>query len=182
MKNLLASAIVCIFLISSCEDKKGVMVENAPENTSSDTTTAMAAEPDSATMMQNWMAYAMPSDIHEMMASWNGSWMGEVNMWQEPGGQKETSNIHTENKMLLDGRYQQSVNTGLMMGQPFEGISSLAYDNAKNEFISTWIHNMGTGLMVMHGQWDEPTKTINFSGKMVDPSAGDGREMDFRQR
>jgi hypothetical protein len=34
---------------------------------------------------------------------------------------------------------------------PFEGISTLGYDNAKKTFFSTWIDNMGTGMMVMEG-------------------------------
>jgi hypothetical protein len=35
------------------------------------------------------------------------------------------------NKMILGGRYQSSTHTGSFNGMPFEGISTLGYDNAK---------------------------------------------------
>ena len=55
---------------------------------------------------------------------------------------------------------------------PFEGMSLLAFDNAKKVFVSNWIDNMGTGMMMMEGKWDDKTKSISFSGKTVDPMTG----------
>jgi hypothetical protein len=137
--------------------------------------------PDSATMMKNWEAYATPSDVHKMMASWDGNWTGENTMWHAPGAPPQTSKSTAVNKMLMGGRYQESVHKGDMMGMPFEGRSTLAYDNARKEFISTWVDNMGTGVMVMRGKWDDASKSMNLSGTCVDPSAGNGREMTVRE-
>ncbi len=61
----------------------------------------------------------------------------------------------------------------------FEGHGVTAYDNAKKKFISTWIDNMGTGVMYVEGPYDETTKTISMTGKMMDPSTG--KETDVRQ-
>lgn len=58
------------------------------------------------------------------------------------------------------------------MGMPFEGYSITGYDNAKKVFVSSWIDNMGTGIMFMEGKWDEKTKTVHFTGKTTDPSTG----------
>ena len=58
-------------------------------------------------------------------------------------------------------------------------MSTTAYDNAKKVFISTWIDNMGTGIMKMEGPWDEASKTMTLSGKMMDPSTG--RECNMRE-
>ena len=55
---------------------------------------------------------------------------------------------------------------------PFEGISTLAYDNAKKVFVNTWIDNMGTGIMSMEGTYDSVNNVINFSGKSTDPITG----------
>ena len=60
-------------------------------------------------------------------------------------------------------------------------MSLLAYDNARKLFISTWIENVGTGMMVLEGTWDEASKTINLSGNMVDPSAGTGKQMPINE-
>ena len=142
---------------------------------------AHAQTVDSATMMKNWTDYMTPGNVHKMMASWDGTWNGEVTMWMAPGQPPMQSTSVTINKMLMDGRYQSSVHKGNIMGMPFEGNGTLAFDNAKKEFISTWIDNMGTGMMVSRGKWDEATKSVTFVGKMVDPSAGNGNEVSFRE-
>ena len=137
--------------------------------------------PDSATMMKNWMAYSTPGDMHKMMASWDGTWDGEVSMWQMPGAPPQTSNSTATNKMIMGGRYQLSNHSGNMMGAPFEGMSTLAYDNDKKTFISTWIDNMGTGMMKLEGTWDAGSKSITLKGKVVDAGAGNGREAEIRE-
>ena len=127
------------------------------------------AMPDSATMMKNWQDYMTPGDVHKMMAKWDGTWNGEVTMWMYPGAPEQKSTSTTVNKMIMNGLYQQNVHTGTMMDMPFNGIGTLAYDIHKKEFMSTWIDNMGSGIMMMKGTWDDATKTITFKGKTTDP-------------
>lgn len=137
--------------------------------------------PDSAKQMENWGAYMTPGDMHKMMASWNGTWIGEVTSWHSPDSPPMSSKTTTTNKMVMGGRYQQSSHSGNMMDMPFEGLSTLAYDNNTKKFISTWIDNMGTGMMVLSGPWDEASNSMTLTGKMVNPAAGDGREQDIRE-
>ena len=124
--------------------------------------------PDSATMAKNWQDYMMVGDVQKMMATWDGTWDGEVTMWMEPGASPQVSKSTAVNKMIINGLYQQSNHSGDMMGMPFMGQSTLGYDNHKKEFISTWIDNMGSGIMILKGQWDEASKTITFKGTMTD--------------
>lgn len=138
------------------------------------------AMPDSATMMKNWQTYMTPGDVHKMMAKWNGNWDGDVSMWMQPGAPEEKSKIATVNKMVMNGLYQQGTHTGNMMGMPFNGMGTLAYDIHKKEFINTWIDNMGSGIMVMKGPWDEATKTITLKGKMTDP--GTTNDVDVKEK
>lgn len=130
-------------------------------------------------MMKAWQDYMTPGDIHKMIAKSDGKWDADVTMWMAPDSAPTKSKSVCENKMILGGRYQQSVHKGTMMGMPFEGISLLGYDNAKKTFISTWIDNMGTGIMQMEGTWDDATKSINFKGKSVDPITG--KDIDIRE-
>lgn len=134
---------------------------------------------DSATMMKNWQAYMTPGEMHKMMASWNGTWNTDVTMWMKPDVPPQKSNGTAVNKMILGGRYQESVNTSTMMGMPFEGHGTLAYDNIKKVFQSTWVDNMGSGIMMMSGPWDSATKTVTLTGKSLDPMSG--RDYDFRE-
>ena len=134
---------------------------------------------DSATMMKNWQAYMTPGDMHKMMASWDGTWNSEVTLWEKPGAPPQKSMGITVNKMVLGGRYQESVHTGTMMGMPFEGHATMGFDNMKKVFESTWIDNMGTGIMKISGPWDAATKSITLTGKMTD--AMSGKDTDYKE-
>jgi hypothetical protein len=129
--------------------------------------------------MKNWQAYMTPGDMHKMMASWDGTWTADLTMWEKPDAPPQKSTGTTVNKMVLGGRYQESVNTSTMMGMPFEGHGTLGYDNLKKVFESTWIDNMGSGVMKMSGPWDAATKTVTLTGKMMDPMSG--KEMDDKE-
>ena len=186
MKRMSNFLVITGLLLWSCNETEKKSTASATEivtesNTLTTAETAPAAPMDSATIAKNWGAYMTPSDVHKMMASWNGKWNGTVTMWQSPGATPEISQESTTNSMLMGGRYQQGIHEGTMMGQPFEGRSLLAYDNAKRTFTSTWIDNMGTGVMVVEGPWDETTKSMTLKGMVVDPSAGTGKEVPVRE-
>ena len=129
--------------------------------------------------MKAWMAYMTPGSVHEMLAKSNGEWTGDITMWMSPDAPPTKSTGTSVNSMILGGRYQQSNYTGNMMGMPFEGISVLGYDNSKKKFINSWVDNMGTGMMILEGDWDDATKTVNFKGKQTDPMTGN--DMDVRE-
>jgi hypothetical protein len=148
-------------------------------SSSSKTNTSMAAMPDSAAMMKAWTDYMTPGKYHEMFAKDDGTWNEEITMWMDPSAPPTKNTATAENTMILGGRYQQSKHTGSFNGMPFEGISILGYDNAKKVFVSSWIDNMGTGIMNMEGTWDDTTKSVNFKGKAVDPMTG--KEVMVRQ-
>lgn len=129
--------------------------------------------------MKAWETYMTPGDVHKMIAKWDGKWKEDLTFWMQPGAAPTKSTATCVNKMVLGGRYQQSQHTGTMMGKPFEGHGTLAWDNAKKMLISTWIDNMGTGIMYMEGTWDPTSKSATFKGKTPDPMTG--KEMDIKQ-
>lgn len=119
-----------------------------------------------------WMEYMTPGAVHQMIAKSDGEWSFDMSMWMDPNQPPTQSNGTTVNKMILGGRYQESVHKSSMMGMPFEGHGIMAYDNAKKIFQSSWIDNMGTGIMNMEGTWDDATKSITLLGKTLDPMSG----------
>ena len=150
----------------------------AKPDTSASTASAPAAPMDSAAMAKAWEAYMTPGDMHKWMASTDGKWEAEMTFWMGPGAPPSPAEkSKVENKTILGGRYQTSHYKGKMMGMDFEGHGTMAFDNAKKKFVSTWIDNTGTGLMYMEGPYDETTKTITMTGKMVDPSTGEEKQM-----
>lgn len=169
-------------LLFACnsEDKKAADAKTDETKVAGVATKPEAWVPvDTATANKAWMAYMQPGKAHEMLAKRNGVWEGDMTMWMEDGGQPSTIKTTTDNKMILGGRYQISTNKGNFMGMPFEGIATTGFDNAKKVYVSSWVDNMGTGIMNMEGTWDEASKTISFKGKMICPA--NGKECDVRE-
>lgn len=166
-----------LFAIVACNNAN----EKKTDATKTDTTASATSTPteaappppmDSAAMMKMWMEMKTPGDMHKMLATQNGNWDNEMTMWMDPSKPPMVSKSVSVNKMILGGRYQQSTYTGNMMGEPFEGIGILGYDNMKKKFVSSWVDNGGTGIMYMEGTYDPGTKSINLTGTMPDPTTG----------
>ena len=175
---MLASSLL-LFSCNNSSDDKTKSPTDSTKMTSGNDEKKDTAPMDSATMMKNWQAYMTPGDMQKMIASWDGTWSSEMSMSEKPGAPIQKSTGTTVNKMVLGGRYQESVNTSTMMGMPFEGHGTLGFDNIKKVFESTWIDNMGTGVMKMSGPWDAATKSVTLTGKMTDPMSG--KEVNYKE-
>jgi hypothetical protein len=122
-------------------------------------------------MMKKWQEYMTPGDVHQTFAKLTGDWKATVTMY-DPSGQEMSSEAVTTFEMILGGRYLKSTFKGNMMGMPYEGTGLDAYDNAAKEYLSTWVDNMGTGIMFMKGKWDDTEKAIVYLGTSTDPMTG----------
>ena len=122
-----------------------------------------------------WMSYMTPGEPHKMLAEEAGKWDCEMKFWMSPGAPAQTYKVTADIEMILGGRYQVSDYKGMVMGMPFEGKGTVAYDNAEKIYVSTWIDNMGTGLMVMKGK--KEGNVIHFSGEGIDPVSGERIKM-----
>lgn len=181
MKKILILFSVASLCFASCKNENKEAMEDETTILSDTTATEepeMKEEPmDSVAMQKAWEAYMTPGEAHKRMAADDGKWNDELTFWMGPDAPPEKATATEEIKMIMGGRYQVGTTTGEMMGMPFEGRSTLAYDNITNEYISTWIDNMGTGLSVLRGTYDEASKTTTLKGTMVDPTTGKEKQM-----
>jgi len=171
MKSLTISICVVLFAFG-CKN-----AEQTPQETkvaaAATTIPSSPVEAKDSSVLQNAITNnSQPGEMHKMMSLWNGTWIGEVTMWIAPDAQPVKSNAIVVNKMVLGNRYQQSSFKGTYQGKPFEGIGTLAYDNSRKLFLSTWIDNTSTGMMTAEGPWDPASKSITFKGTMSDPATG----------
>ncbi|HMI07889.1 MAG TPA: DUF1579 domain-containing protein [Flavobacterium sp.] len=176
MKKTILSLAALVLMTAACKKAEETPAADATptDSTAVKTETAEAAKPmDSAAMMKAWKDYMTPGDAHKTLAMDNGNWDCESTMWMKPDDPNPTKTKMTGvSKMILGGRYQESRYTGMMMGQPFEGISTVAYNNASKQIESSWVDNMGTGLMFMKGDYDGTSKTMELKGECTDPMTG----------
>lgn len=181
-KHIIILALAIPAFIGCQDNANKETTETTATDTMATTSTAPATEApappmDSAAQMKAWEEYMTPGDVHKMMASWDGKWTSEVTMWMSPDAPPSTSTATSDTRMVLGGRYQETVSKGNFNGMPFEGKGYLAYDNSKKVFVSSWMDNMGTGIMHLEGPWDEASKSMTLTGECVDPTTGKNMTM-----
>ncbi|MEY2499340.1 MAG: hypothetical protein QOD12_2896 [Verrucomicrobiota bacterium] len=153
----------------------------APATTTT-TTTGPSASPTnpssayqpSADEMKQMMELAKLNENHKLLASMAGTWSYTVTMWMAPGTPPSKSTGTAVRKSVMEGRYLTGDYTGKfkmpgadgkMKETNFQGMSMDAYDNVKKKFVSGWVDNMGTGIMISEGTYDAATKTFTYTGE-----------------
>jgi len=166
----------------------GFAQSSTPESSVSSTTgttppvsapATTAASPNPAEMMKQMMEMAKLNENHKLLADLAGSWTYTVKM-MEPGEPQSTSNGTLTRKPVMNGRfflgeYSGSMKMpgadGKMKDFMFKGMSVEGYDNVKQKFVSSWVDNMGTGILNSEGTYDPATKTFTYNGE-VEPVPG----------
>lgn len=141
---------------------------------------AMSAEEQA--MMEKWGAFMTPGEPHKLLAGMAGTWTVQVKFWMTPDAEPEISQGTSRMEMILDGRYMVEEYTGTFQGMPFLGRGLGGFDNLKQKYVSTWIDNMGTGIMTAEGTYDAASRTFEFMGIAPDPMAGEHKPMKTVQK
>lgn len=142
-----------------------------------DTSAAPTITKEQQAQMDAWMKAMTPGAEHKMLESMAGTWNTRVKSWMAPGGSPMESTGTAENKVILGGRYVQTSFEGNFMGMPFSGIGYTGYDNIRKQYVSTWMDNMSTAVMITNGKWDDATKSLVFTGTMDDPMTGKAQSL-----
>lgn len=181
MKRITLTCCAAALLFFSCNNEKSTGDEIKPVEDSAAATTpeTAAVVPDSATMNKAMMDYGTPGEMQKLLASFNGTWKGEMTMWMDPVAPPSQSTFTATYRMILNGLYQETISKGNVGGMAFEGRGIWGYDNAKKKFVSTWIDNMGSGIAYSEGDYDSAAKTITLTGKMTNPL--DGKDFPLKE-
>jgi uncharacterized protein DUF1579 len=146
--------------------------KNTTTTTSSPATTTTASTMPSEAEMKQMMELAKLNENHKVLATTDGTYSYVVKMWMDPKGQPTESKGTATRKAIMDGRYVTGEYSGTfkmpgadgkMKDMNFKGMSLDGYDNVKKKFVSSWIDNMGTGIMMMDGAYDAGTKTFTYT-------------------
>ena len=65
----------------------------------------------------------------------------------------------------INGKFPMPGADGKTQIMDFKGMATEGYDNVKNKFVSTWIDNMGTSIMIMEGSFDKGARTLTYMGE-----------------
>jgi hypothetical protein len=128
-------------------------------------------KPAESEMMAMMMELAKPGENHKLLAGGVGTWDYKVKYWLNPDNPPAESSGTSVARVVMGGRYVITDHTGkmqmpgpdgAMVDTEFVGMSVEAYDNVKKKFVSSWIDNMGTGIMNSEGTYDAASKTFTY--------------------
>lgn len=111
-----------------------------------------AQTPEEEASIKAYMEFIAPNDHHAWLAQLAGEWNYKSSMWMDPSQPPLNGEGVTTKKMIMGGRYLEESHEGTSMGMPFEGLGHTAFDNAKQQYLTNWVDNMGTGFMQGAGQ------------------------------
>jgi hypothetical protein len=126
-------------------------------------------KPSDSEMMAMMMEMGKPGEQHKRMQEGVGTWSYTTKYWMSPDGPPNESTGTAVTRAVMGGRYFITDHTGKMqfpgpdgkmMDMEFQGMAVEGYDNAKKKVVSSWIDNMGTGIMNSEGTYDPATKTL----------------------
>ena len=120
--------------------------------------------------MQAMMAAMTPGEHHEHLKKLVGNFDYTMKSWMDPAAPPMESTGKRTAELLLGGRYLEEKYTGDFMGMTFEGIGTLGYDNVGKQYVSTWIDNMSTGIMMGHGTCSKDG--WEMTSESLDPATG----------
>jgi hypothetical protein len=143
--------------------------------TTSSTSTALSAQPSAADMqkmMEQMTELGKPGENHKLLGEMAGTWSYAVKMWMDPTGKPQESKGTSTRKAIMDGRFylaehsgkfQMPGKDGKMTDMNFQGMAIEGYDNVKKKFVSSWIDNMGTMILMSEGNYDAASKTFTYT-------------------
>ena len=129
------------------------------------------ASPDPAEAMAKMVELGQPGANHKLLAELVGTWDCKITFWMEPGAPPSVSSGTAVRKPIMDGRYfvmdtvakmEMPGPDGQMHPVDYKGMEIDGYDNMQGKFFSTWVDNMGTGLLMAEGNYDSAGKTFTY--------------------
>jgi hypothetical protein len=129
---------------------------------------------DEKAMMEAWQKAATPGEAHKKLEPFVGTFDARVRMWDamNPSKPPEDSTGTMTSTWVLGNRFVQQNYEGTFMGEPFNGMGYVGYDNVTKKIQSVWMDSASTGMMVMTGSADESGKNVTAKGTMSDPMSG----------
>lgn len=174
MRNLTTLAVLFLtaspFLVGCSSTKSDVQSTDRPKSAEHGDMASMLPPGMTEADMMACMQAGTPGEEHALLAKSAGRWSGKSTMWMAPGTTPMTNACFATMTPLMDGRFVHAEYKGDMEGMgPFHGIGFYGFDNVTQEYVSTWIDNMGTGIMTGTGEASNSGKTITWNYVFNDP-------------
>jgi hypothetical protein len=132
----------------------------------------MEKEGEQSEMEAAWMKSAMPGEHHKYMEAMTGEWQMSGKSWMSEAMEPVIWSGTATKEMFMGGRFLREDVISEMMGQPFEGVGVMGYNNVTKKYWYAWLDSMSTGLFLSEGTSDDKGKVFTLVGDYDDPMTG----------
>jgi hypothetical protein len=133
---------------------------------------AQSSPQDQQKAMEAYMKAMAVTENHSRLKFFVGSWDVSSTMWSFPGTPPTTSQNSGQVTSIMGGRFIMMKFSGTIMGQPFEGIQIVGYDNMQKKYVTFWIDSSSTAFFLLSGTYDAAKNTWMDTGQWADPMGG----------
>ncbi len=122
-------------------------------------------------MMARAKKMSEPGHFHRYLERFMGTWSYEFQLFS--GGVPSVPDKGTtEVSWLIPNRWIQSKDKGELMGQAYEGVMVMGYDNFKQSFVTTYVSNVDTTMQSTRGRLAPEGNSLVTYGVVDDVMTG----------
>jgi hypothetical protein len=109
-----------------------------------------------------------------------GTFNVKIRSWVAPNKPPVESTAVSVSVWVLGHRYIQSMLSGYVLNEPFDGIGYTAYDNVSKTYQTAWMDSGSTGMTWYHGGFDGATKSARMKATVPNALTGKPTPLELR--
>jgi hypothetical protein len=121
-----------------------------------------------------------PGEGQKKLEPMVGEFDVKIRVWLDPAQPPIESMAVAVSTWVLGKRYVQTMLSGYVMGEPFDGIGYAGYDNVSKQYQATFMDTGGTGMEWFSGSMDPTGGSAKLSATIPDPITGEATTVEMR--
>jgi Protein of unknown function (DUF1579) len=109
-----------------------------------------------------------------------GTFNVKIRSWVAPNKPPVESTAVAVSVWVLGHRYIQSMLSGYVLNEPFDGIGYTAYDNVSKTYQTAWMDSGSTGMTWYRGGFDGATKSARMKATVPNALTGKPTPLELR--
>ena len=141
---------------------------------------SFAADPSElsdADLLEALKQAARTGKYHQNLKTIRADYQQTFKWWRSADAEPHESKSRSRTERILEGRFLTQKVRGTWLGFGFEGVATLGYDNAKQEYVMTWMDTLSTQIMFSRGTCNDAGKVITLHGEYYDPITEKNRKV-----
>jgi hypothetical protein len=121
-----------------------------------------------------------PGEGQQRLEPMVGTFDVKIRTWADPSSPPVESQAISVSTWVLGGRYIQSMLSGYLHDEPFDGIGYIAYDNASATYQAAWMDTGSTGITWYTGSMDASGTSAIMNATVTNPLTSEPTPVELR--